>query len=102
MTGSDRSTDPPARAEVLIDNEVVRVVRYTIEPGTRVAWHRHSHAYLVTPLTSGRLVLDDGHGQTVAMVEAGQPAFHAAGIEHEISNPGPETVVYIDAELKDA
>ena len=100
MSSVDGASLRAARAELLIENKHLRVFRYTIEPGTHIGHHRHARPYLVTTLAGGRLIFSDAAGDRAVEIPTGQVAFHPAGIEHDISNHGPDTVVNIEAELK--
>src|SRR5438874_6814516 len=44
-----------AVATVQIDDASVRVTEWRFAPGAATGWHRHEYAYVVVPLTTGRL-----------------------------------------------
>jgi beta-alanine degradation protein BauB len=52
-----------ATAHVQIDNEWVKVTEWRFAPGAETGHHVHAHDYVVVPLTSGVLRLEDREGQ---------------------------------------
>ena len=90
-----------AQPTVLIDNERVRVTEWRFAPGAATGWHRHELDYVVVPMTTGRLQMVDAEGETqVAELATGQPYFRAAGVEHDVINPGEFEFVFIEVETK--
>jgi quercetin dioxygenase-like cupin family protein len=89
-----------AVATVRIDNERVRVTEWRFAPGTSTGWHRHELAYVVVPLTTGRLTATGQAGHTVNELVTGQPYFGPAGVEHDVHNANPFEVAFIEVELK--
>jgi beta-alanine degradation protein BauB len=81
-----RDARPAAVRTVQIDNNRVRVshVRFAAEAAT--GWHRHELDYVIVPLMAGTLRLDDGQAVTLADIEAAEPYFRPAGVEHDVSN----------------
>ena len=96
------STDPRAVPTVTIDNERVRVTEWRFAPGTTTGPHRHEWAYVVVPLTTGRLVATGPAGETVNELVTGRPYFRPAGVEHDVRNVNAFEFVFVEIELKDA
>jgi len=95
------STDHAAAEHVsLIDNDQVRVLRWTLEPGTSIAWHRHPYDYIVVPISGGSLRFRGAAGDTPVDLVVGNATFRAAGTEHEVINTGTSTVVFVESEIK--
>jgi beta-alanine degradation protein BauB len=94
--------DPRAVATVRIDNERVRVTEWRFTPGAHTGHHRHEFAYVVVPLTTGRLAARAAGVDTVNELVTGQPYFRPAGVEHDVSNPNGFEFAFIEIELKDA
>src|SRR5205823_6940369 len=90
----------PAQSEGLLDNEVVRVTRWTLAPGESIGWHRHEFPYVVVPLAGGRLTFKDANAETPVELVAGNATFRPAGIEHEVLNRGHDRVSFVDTEIK--
>jgi len=86
---------------VFIDNDRVCVTEWRFAPGAATGWHRHEYAYVVTPLTNGRLKILDGNGEaTFAELKIGEPYYRDAGVEHDVINDNDFEFVFIDAEIK--
>jgi quercetin dioxygenase-like cupin family protein len=90
-----------AVATVKIDNDRVRVTEWRFTPGAHTGPHRHEFAYVVVPLTTGKLAASAATGETLNELTVGQPYFRPAGVEHDVSNPNPFDFAFIEIELKD-
>jgi beta-alanine degradation protein BauB len=90
-----------AVSAVRIDNERVRVTEWRFAPGASTGRHRHELAYVIVPLTTGRLAATGPAGDGVTDLVAGQPYFRPAGVEHDIRNANPFEFAFIEIELKD-
>jgi quercetin dioxygenase-like cupin family protein len=95
------SADLRAVATVQIDNERVRVTEWRFAPGATTGFHRHEYAYVVVPLTTGRLAATGPAGDSAADLVSGAPYFRPAGVEHDVRNANPFEFVFIEVELKD-
>jgi quercetin dioxygenase-like cupin family protein len=93
-------TETPAVATVKVDNARVRVTEWRFAPGASTGRHRHELAYVVVPLTTGRLALTGPAGDTVSELVAGQPYFRPAGVEHDVRNANAFEFAFIEIELK--
>ena len=97
--------DLRAVASVTIDNERVRVTEWRFAPGASTGPHRHEMAYVVVPLTTGRLAATVPAGDTVSELVSelvtGQPYFRPAGVEHDVRNANAFEFAFIEIELKD-
>ena len=91
---------PAATFTRLLDNDRVRVVRWSFAPGEATGWHRHEFDYVIVPVTDGTLLLDDGADETRAELVAGEPYFRPAGVEHDVANGGDESLVFVEVEIK--
>jgi quercetin dioxygenase-like cupin family protein len=89
-----------ALEEVQADNEGVRVTKYVFAPGAATGWHRHAHDYVIVPLTTGKLKLTNGAGESaVAELTAGQSYFRTAGVEHDVENANDFEFAFVEVEL---
>ena len=90
-----------ATATVEVDNDRVRVTRWSFAPGAATGWHRHEMDYVITPVVGStvHIVGADGARAEVEMV-AGQSYFREAGVEHDVINAGPGELVFVETELK--
>jgi beta-alanine degradation protein BauB len=92
---------PAAVPTLQADNEQVRVTRYVFAPGAATGWHRHEMDYVIVPLTTGKLKLTNGAGESVlADLEAGVSYFRKAGVEHDVENANDFEFAFVEIELK--
>jgi len=91
-----------AVATVQIDNDHLRVTRWSFSPGAATGYHRHAYDYVVVPVVDGELELigPDGSPSRARLVQ-GEPYFRRAGVEHDVINAGPGEMVFVEIELKD-
>ncbi len=75
-----------ATANVQIENEWVRVTEWRFAPGAETGYHVHAHDYVVVPLTSGVLRLEEGGGQREARLSSGLAYAREKGVEHNVIN----------------
>jgi quercetin dioxygenase-like cupin family protein len=92
---------PRAVGEVQAENEGVKVTKYVFAPGAATGWHRHAHDYVIVPLTSGKLKLTNGAGESVvAELVQGQSYFRKAGVEHDVENANDFEFAFVEVEIK--
>ena len=91
---------PPARPTVQVDNDRVIVTEWRFPPGGATGWHRHGHDYVVVPMTTGHLTIDDGKQQTLAELVTGRSYFRTVGVEHDVINANPFEFVFVEIEFK--
>ena len=90
-----------AAAEVQIDNDLVRITKYSFLPGEETRMHKHLFDYIVTPITGGKLLLIDKYGnEKSSKLKASQSYFRRAGVEHNVINIGKEKLIFVETELK--
>jgi quercetin dioxygenase-like cupin family protein len=87
---------------VQIDHDRVRVTEWRFAPGAATGWHRHGHDYVVVPMTTGRLMLEEpGNVTRYSDLIAGQSYVRPAGVEHDVVNVNDHDFVFIEIELKE-
>jgi quercetin dioxygenase-like cupin family protein len=92
---------PAAVPTVQIDNARLRVTEWRFAPGAATGWHRHGHDYVVVPMTSGRLLLEEPGGTSRhADLTAGISYAREAGVEHDVINDNPGDFVFLEIEIK--
>ena len=90
-----------ANAETLIDDERVRVTRFTFQPGDETGWHTHGFDYVITALTDCQMKLELPGGETRdVLVPAGDCYRRDAGVEHNVINGGASKMRFVEVELK--
>ena len=97
MGNAERSR---AVATVQIENDGVRVTEWRFAPGAATGWHRHEYDYVVVPLTTGTLRLEETVGTRDAELTTGRPYFREAGVEHDVINANDGEFVFVEIELK--
>jgi beta-alanine degradation protein BauB len=87
-------------AHVHIDNDRVRVTRWTLAQGDETGQHVHEHDYVVIPIASGRMLITqpDGSQATSELTQA-VPYFRQAGVRHNVTNPDARLLDFIEVEL---
>ena len=83
----------------MISNDRVRVTEWRFTPGAETGWHRHAHDYVVVPMTTGRLLLEEKEGERYAELRAGEPYFRPVGVEHNVVNANEGEFVFVEIEL---
>ncbi len=85
--------------EKQIENRRARVTRHRMAPGASTGFHRHEYDYVIVPVTSGRMRIVEGGGETISELKAGVAYFRPAGVEHDVFNGGEEELVFVEVEL---
>jgi quercetin dioxygenase-like cupin family protein len=89
-----------ATSTVQVENERVIVTEWCFAPGAETGHHVHAHDYVVVPLTSGILRLQEADGTRDANLEAGVSYARPAGVSHNVINANSHEFVFIEIELK--
>ena len=89
-----------AESNLQIDNEKVRVTEWRFAPGAATGYHRHEYDYVVVPLTTGRLLLEEPEGKRYAELKAGVSYSRPAGVEHDVLNANDFPFVFVEIEIK--
>jgi quercetin dioxygenase-like cupin family protein len=88
-----------ATSIVQVRNERVIVTEWRFAPGAETGYHVHAHDYVVVPLTSGKLRLEEPGGVREVSLEAGASYARPAGIAHNVSNPNAHEFRFVEVEL---
>ena len=90
-----------ATATVQVDNERVIVTEWRLAPGDSTGHHVHTRDYLVIPITTGVLRLEEPGGAVRDVpLQAGASYARPAGVEHNTFNGGDEEFCFVEVELK--
>ena len=89
-----------ATSVVQIDDTRVRVTAWRFAPGAETGHHVHAHDYVVVPLTTGRLRLEEAGGVREAQLQAGVSYAREAGVAHNVINANDHDFAFIEVELK--
>ena len=92
---------PKAIPTVLIDDPRTVTTEWRFAPGAETGWHRHGHDYVVVPMSTGKLLLEEPGGATrTADLVTGRPYARSEGVEHNVVNANDYEFVFIEIELK--
>jgi quercetin dioxygenase-like cupin family protein len=101
MSTSPTSSRPQAVPTALIDNERTITTEWRFAPGAETGWHRHGHDYVVVPMTTGKLLLEEPGGtERIVDLVAGKPYFRGVGVEHNVVNASDGEFVFIEIEMR--
>lgn len=90
-----------AKHTVMIDDERVVVNRFDFGPGDDTGPHVHGMAYVIVPLTGGRLrIEDDTAGEIFFDLEQGLPYSRPAGSSHNVFNDTDAPLSFLEIEIK--
>ena len=85
---------------VQIDDDRVIVTEWRFAPGADTGHHVHAHDYVVVPLTTGKLRLDEPGGTREVQLRAGVSYARRAGVEHNVINANDFEFAFVEIELK--
>jgi quercetin dioxygenase-like cupin family protein len=96
---------PPARPKavptVQLDNDRAIATEWRFAPGAETGWHRHGHDYVVVPMTTGQLKLEEPGGvERIVDLTAGKSYARQEGVEHNVVNASLHEFVFIEVEMK--
>ena len=92
---------PQAIGEQEIDDDLVRVTRFTFEPGAETGWHEHGMDYVITAVTDCAMLLESPDGSSKEVdVAAGEVYRRDKGVHHNVINRGDAPMVFVEFELK--
>lgn len=96
------SAREPATPETMVDNERVRVTKWSFAPGAATGWHVHEFDYVITPVIGSNVtIVDEAGKQSAVRMEPGLSYFRRAGVAHDVINAGPGPLVFVETELKE-
>jgi quercetin dioxygenase-like cupin family protein len=84
---------------VQIDNARTRVTEWCFAPGAQTGHHVHGFDYVVVPLTTGRLRLEEPEGVREVSLTAGVSYTRPAGVSHNVINANDHEFRFIEIEL---
>jgi beta-alanine degradation protein BauB len=88
-----------ATSTVQVSNERVIVTEWRFAPGADTGQHVHGHDYVVVPLTSGVLRLEEPAGARDVRLEAGASYARGAGVSHNVINVNSYEFRFVEIEL---
>ena len=91
---------PQAVPDVQVDNDRLRVTRWSFAPGAETGWHRHEMDYVVVPVVDGTLLIESGDTSQPFELIAGQSYARKAGVEHNVVNGSGHPIAFVEIELR--
>ncbi len=88
-----------ASAIVQVRTERVTVTEWRFAPGAETGFHVHAHDYIVVPITSGVLRLEEAAATREAQLEAGVSYARERGVAHNVINANDFEFRFIEIEL---
>jgi len=88
-----------ATAHVQIENEWVKVTEWRFAPGAETGQHVHAHDYVVVPLTSGVLRLEERTARREARLISGVAYAREKGVEHNVVNANDFEFRFLEIEI---
>jgi len=90
----------PDQAKILMENQYVRVVEYSLNPGEKDIWHTHPprSSYVVS---GGKVkVYSESDEPKVSEVKTGTSSWAGQGAKHYVENVGSTDIKIILTEIK--
>jgi len=88
-----------ATSKVQVKNDRVTVTEWCFAPGADTGHHVHAYDYVVVPVTSGTLRLEEPTGPREVHLEAGASYARPAGVAHNVINANPYEFRFVEIEL---
>jgi quercetin dioxygenase-like cupin family protein len=82
-----------------VRNDRVIVTEWRFTPGAETGHHVHAHDYVVVPLTSGILRLEEPTGVRDVRLEVGASYTRSAGVAHNVINFNSYDFRFVEIEL---
>lgn len=83
-----------------VENDRVIVTQWCFAPGAETGHHVHDHDYVVVPLTTGTLRLEEPDGVREVQLQAGASYARPAGVAHNVINANDYEFRFVEIELK--
>jgi quercetin dioxygenase-like cupin family protein len=89
-----------ATAHPQVETERVIVTEWRFAPGAETGHHVHAHDYVVVPLTTGTLRLEEPAGVREVQLQAGVSYSRPKGVAHNVINANAYEFRFVEIELK--
>ena len=89
-----------ATSHLQVESERVVVTEWRFAPGAETGHHVHAHDYIVVPLTTGALRLEEPEGVREVQLQAGVSYARPKGVAHNVVNANSFEFRFIEIELK--
>ena len=92
--------DMKATSHVQVDTDRVIATEWRFVPGAETGHHVHTRDYVVVPLTTGTLRLEEPDGTREVQLYAGVPYARPKGVAHKVINANNFEFRFLEIELK--
>tara|TARA_A200000113_G_scaffold170326_1_gene155270 strand:+ start:66 stop:341 length:276 start_codon:yes stop_codon:yes gene_type:complete len=90
-----------SKSEIMIDNNVTRVTKWSFLPGEDTGQHVHHYDYVVVPIIDGKLKIIDKKGtETISELKKGVSYFREKGVNHNVINFNDFPFSFVEIEFK--
>jgi quercetin dioxygenase-like cupin family protein len=89
-----------ATAHLQVETDRVIVTEWRFTPGAETGQHIHAHDYVVVPLTTGKLRLEEPEGVREVELQAGVSYARPKGVAHNVINANSFEFRFLEIELK--
>lgn len=90
-----------SKSEIMIDNNVTRVTKWSFLPGEDTGQHIHHYDYVVVPIIDGKLKIIDKKGtETISELKKGVSYFREKGVNHNVINFNDFPFSFVEIEFK--
>jgi len=89
-----------ATAHLQVETGRVIVTEWRFAPGADTDHHVHAYDYVIVPLTTGRLRLEEPEGVREVELQAGVSYARPKGVAHNVINANAYEFRFVEVELK--
>lgn len=89
-----------ATSSIQVENDRVIVTQWRFAPGAETGHHVHALDYVVVPLTTGTLRLEEPTGSRDVQLKAGASYARLTGVAHNVINVNDFEFCFVEIELK--
>lgn len=89
-----------ATAHPQVETGRVIVTEWRFAPGAETGHHVHAYDYVIVPLTTGRLRLEEPEGEREVELQAGVSYARPKGVAHNVINANAYEFRFLEIELK--
>jgi beta-alanine degradation protein BauB len=89
-----------ATAHPQVETDRAIVTEWRFAPGAETGHHVHTYDYVVVPLTTGTLRLEEPEGVREAQLQAGVSYARPKGVAHNVINANSFEFRFVEIELK--
>jgi beta-alanine degradation protein BauB len=89
-----------AVSSIQVDNDRVLVTEWRFAPGAETGFHVHARDYVVVPLVTGTLRLEEPDGARDVRLQAGASYARSSGVAHNVLNVNDYEFRFVEVELK--